>query len=372
MDYVEFQLRVQDDAKVLATRQGGGQASGKFRLTPLHQNLINVLDSWVREQKITRRAEMEALGSLLYECLFDVDVDHLFRRSLDEVERPNRLRLQLIFDREAFELASIPWEFLYRPDNDYSSGYFLATDPQLVLSRYLPLDQDRASLGVEDESLRFLVVVSKPKELGPVLEFAVIEEIEKLCKAYNFGFDSLVNPPIDELIEKLESYKPHVLHFMGHGHYDRDRKQGQIALLQPDREKAEWVTDATFANYFDGVKPQLVVLHACEGASIDFTSKFAGLAPQLIRRQIPAVVAMQYEVTNKVAIRFSQIFYRQLADGKPIDGAVQEGRRQITIADPEAYSNRDFGTPVLYMRSRDGLIVPAIKPAEGQSEAPVR
>ncbi len=361
MNYVEFQLRVQDDAKVLATRQGGGQASGKFRLTQLHQDLIDVLDLWVREKKITRRAEMKAFGSLLYECLFDGDVDHLYRKSLEEIEKPNRLRLQLIFDREAFELASIPWEFLHRPDGDYSTGYFLATHPQLVLSRYLPLDQDRVSLGVRDGRLRFLVVVSKPKELGPVLELAVIEEIEKLCNAYGFEFEQLVNPPILELIEKLESYEPHVLHFMGHGHYDRDRKQGEIALLQPDREKAAWVTDSTFADYFDRAKPQLVVLHACDGAHIDFTSKFAGLAPQLIRRQIPAVVAMQYEVTNRVAIRFSQIFYRQLAEGQPIDGAVQEGRRQITIADPEAYSNRDFGTPVLYMRSRDGLIMPAIK-----------
>jgi len=362
MAYVELQLRVSNNAQVVATRQGGAEATGTFRLTQLHQDLIAVLDRWVRGNKITRREEMNALGSLLYETIFDGPVAQLFNKSLDEIESPDRLRLQLIFDRDAFALASIPWEFLYRPDHTHSAGYFFATHPRLVLSRYMPLEEDREDLQAVDGPLRFLVVVAKPKELGPVLETAVVEEIEKLCAESGFGFRKLDNPPIEDFVRQLEEYKPHLLHFMGHGHYKPSEDQGELALLKPDRETVEWVTDATFATYFESAKPRLVVLHACEGGQIDFTSKFAGLAPKLIRQYIPAVVAMQYEVSNKTAIKFSKMFYKLLADREPIDGAVQQSRRQLTIGDPNAYSNRDFGTPVLYMRSRDGLIMPSIRP----------
>jgi CHAT domain-containing protein len=365
MSYIELQVTIEDNTRVRVVTERGAEASGKFRLTPLFRDLIDVFDFWVREKKITRREEMKALGALLYTSLFDGDTDQLFKKTLDGIQNPDRLRLQLVFNQEAFDLASIPWEFLYRPDRENSLGFFLATQTRLVLSRYIPLEWNRESLSIKDEKLRFMVVISKPKytadDLGPVLEYPVVEVIEELSEAQGFDLFRLENPTIEEFLENLEKQDPHILHFIGHGRYVPDQKRGEIALLKADRETAQWVTDTTFADYFDSVKPRLVLLHACEGAHIDFSNKFAGLAPQLIHKRIPAVVAMQYEVTNEVAIRFSKTFYRLLAAGQPIDGAVQEGRRQITLSDPNAYSNRDFGTPVLYMRSRDGLILPPLK-----------
>ena len=365
MSYIELQVLVEDERRVrVMVSPGGAEASGEFRLTPLFRDLIDVFDSWVREKKITHRDEMKALGALLYTALFDGDTEQLFRRTLEGIQKPDRLRLQLVFNQAALNLASIPWEFLYRPDRETSLGFFLATHPRLVLSRYIPLEWNRESLSIDDE-LRFMAVISKPKvepgELGPVLEYPVVEVIEELCQNHGFDLFKLENPTTEQFFENLEKVDPHILHFIGHGRYNPDQKRGEIALVKADRESAEWVTDTTFAEYFDNVKPRLVLLHACEGAQIDFSNKFAGLAPQLIHRRIPAVVAMQYEVTNETAIRFSKIFYKLLAQGEPVDGAVQEGRRQITILDPNAYNNRDFGTPVLYMRSRDGLIMPALK-----------
>lgn len=361
MSYIELQVIVKDETHVRVVTQGGAEASGEFRLTQLFRDLIDVFDFWVREKKITRREEMTALGSLLYTALFDGDTEQLFRKTLEGIQKPDRLRLQLVFNQAAFNLASIPWEFLYRPDRENSAGYFLATHPRLVLSRYIPLEWNRESVLINDK-VRFMVVVSKPKskpgELGPVLEYPVVEVIEELCQKQGFDLFRFENLTIEEFFENLEKVNPHILHFIGHGRYNSDQKRGEIALLKADREQAEWVTDTTFAEFFDNVKPHLVLLHACEGAQIDFSNKFAGLAPQLIHKRIPAVVAMQYEVTNETAIRFSKTFYKLLAEGEPIDGAVQEGRRQITILDPDAYNNRDFGTPVLYMRSPDGLIMP--------------
>ena len=44
------------------------------------------------------------------------------------------------------------------------------------------------------------------------------------------------------------------------------------------------------------------MLNACEGARADVTNPFAGTAQQLMQQGIPAVVAMQFEITDDAAI----------------------------------------------------------------------
>jgi hypothetical protein len=356
MAYVELQIIVEGNRRVRARKQGGGEVSGEFRFSPLHKDLIAIFDRWLREKKISRRQELAGLGSLLYQSLFDDEVGRFFKQSLDSVTGSDRLRLQLVFHQPAADLAGVSWEFLYYPDRETERGFFLATHPKLVLSRYIPLAVDRPDLGTY-EALCFLVVVSQPQGVGPVIAPPVVEEIENLSAAHRITVRLLENPAIDEFIEAIEHDQPHILHFMGHGKFEGE---GSIALRQYDESTAAWVTDSTFAEYFQRFQPRLVVLHACQGGEVDFTNNFSGLAPQLIRMQVPAVVAMQYPISNAAAIRFSRAFYRALTRGEPVDGAVQEGRLQITLGDPNAYSSRDFGTPVLYMNSRDGLIMPKI------------
>ena len=65
---------------------------------------------------------------------------------------------------------------------------------------------------------------------------------------------------------------------------------------------------------------------------------------------MPAVVAMQYEITDGAAIEFSRDFYEALADSLPVDAAVTEARAAVSMD-----SMLEWGTPVLYMRSPDGL-----------------
>lgn len=363
MEYVEIELEVSAANTVSARRQGGAVAHGVFRLSASHRALINIFDLWLRERKITRSEEMRAFGSLLYETLLDVDVDQLFMQSLDAMTGDDRLRLQLIFRQGTDELASLPWEFLYRPDREAREGFFLATHRRLVLSRYIPLETDRRRLAIEEDPVRFLVVLSQPASLDPVLANPVMDEIEKLGGTYAVEIKRLINPTIDDFADTLEEYRPRVVHFMGHGNFDASTRRGEIALLKADKEQPAWVSDATFAGYFESAPPRLVVLHACHGGAVDFASRFSGLAPQIFRRKVPAVVAMQYAVTNETAIKFSRTFYRELADGAPVDGAFQEARLRITRGDTDAHGNRDFGTPILYMHGRDGLMMPLRKKA---------
>jgi CHAT domain len=58
---------------------------------------------------------------------------------------------------------------------------------------------------------------------------------------------------------------------------------------------------------------RLVFLNSCEGAKGSESDAFSSTAATLVRRGIPAVVAMQYEITDKAAIEFSRDFYEAVA-----------------------------------------------------------
>jgi len=60
---------------------------------------------------------------------------------------------------------------------------------------------------------------------------------------------------------------------------------------------------------------------------------------------------MQYEITDDAAIEFSRDFYEAVAEGMPVDAAVTAARRTVSIS-----SKLEWGSPVLYMRSKDGRI----------------
>ena len=95
---------------------------------------------------------------------------------------------------------------------------------------------------------------------------------------------------------------------------------------------------------------RLAVLNACEGARTSTSDPYAGTAQQLVRQGIPAVIAMQFEVSERTAATLSREFYRSLADNYPVDAALAEARKAIYTQGQDI----EWGIPVLYMRSPDG------------------
>jgi CHAT domain-containing protein len=116
------------------------------------------------------------------------------------------------------------------------------------------------------------------------------------------------------------------------------------------------VDDERFANLYMGYDDNigLISLATCESAQSDNPQGFLGIAPQLVQRGVPAVVAMQYEVYIKTAKVFIEDFYTVVAARKPIDWATQSARNAISLE--FGLDNREFATPVLYMRAEDGVV----------------
>ena len=106
---------------------------------------------------------------------------------------------------------------------------------------------------------------------------------------------------------------------------------GYLVLVGPDGNGRVLNSEA-FSNFFLGNRnPSLVVLNACHTAETSTYSAHMGLAPQLVRRGIQAVIAMRYAMADTTARLFAGEFYHALALGWPIEAAMQTTRNAISM-----------------------------------------
>ena len=327
----------------------------QIRMVELFQDWLS--EGWAQpsRRKITRRRELETLGMLLFARMFpgslagDLDA----ARAAAGGETP--ARVELTFDEGAEQLAALPWEYLFRPKNG-SSGYFLATDPRLALSRYVPLNRGIKPLDSGDGPLRILATAARPRDLKPVREAPTLGALHSLARTAEIEVHVLDHPTPDRLLAELESVRPHVLHVLAHG--EHSDLGGRIALESDEGGGSFWVADHAFAALLEdaGPLPHIVLLHACEGGTVGFSSTLAGFAPTLTNAGVQAVIAMQYPLTNRAASAFAVAFYAQLAEKRSIEAAVQRARLRMTDG-PAGYNTGEFGIPVLYLRSKESTPV---------------
>ena len=201
------------------------------------------------------------------------------------------------------------------------------------------------------------MVISSPTNLAS-LDTASEEKLirEALAKQIETGqieLDILHQATRRDIQQKLREKPYNVFHFIGHGVFENN--QGYICLVDADG-RAKNMDDENFANFFLGNNNiGLVILNSCQGATVSSNQAFAGTAPNLVRRGIPAVVAMQYSIWDNTAKLFADEFYRTLALNYPVDAAIQTTRNAISM--DVGLDKRDFATPVLYMRAKDGVIL---------------
>ena len=319
--------------------------------------------------------DMNELGEALFEALFPTGVTTHFRDLLDQVGRKAGATLRLELDLDEAKLpaiAALPWEFLRAPQTPGRAVDNLGTHPKAVLSRRRGLWRAADPITLK-EPLRVQLVVSAPKELGEVAFKEVEAALQQLASDHPAQIapllDVLHQPSITELDRALAKHKPHILHFIGHGRLRKRAKGdqfGELALLGPAGD-ADWRNAEKFGELFQGHKPAVVLLQACESGAESSAQALVGVASQVVQRNVPVVIAMQYPVSNAVAVAFAQEFYHRLGDFDPVDVAVQKARR---LLGQRFEGTRDFAAPVLFMRVKDGRLFIPSEEAAAEPEEP--
>jgi hypothetical protein len=71
---------------------------------------------------------------------------------------------------------------------------------------------------------------------------------------------------------------------------------------------------------------------------------------------IPAVVGMRSGMTSQSSQIFTEAMYRAIFFGQPLDVAITAGRQEIDLMNP---GSREWGLPVCYMQTADGMLLAA-------------
>ena len=357
-DYLDFDVAVTREgqgyaAHVLASP--AGEASAPFTLpfapVDLAQFMVAVGPPRVSSRRLApaeaRVVDVKEYGRRLGDALLSGDVGRAFRASLTTATGQGKdLRLRLRLDAVP-DLDPVPWEYLY----DARLGRFLTLSQETPIVRLLD-SLERPPVVTVDPPLKVLVMISSPTDMPEL----AVEREEQLLRATTGDLVNSGRLAITVLEDAtltalqralLDEY--HVLHFIGHGGFDQQAQEGVLVLEREDGT-AHRVSGARLGTLLhDARAMQLAVLNACEGARTSGRDAFSGVGQALVRQGLPAVVAMQTEISDRAALVFSHEFYWFLTRGLGIDAAICEVRKAMAVSDEAS----EWGTAVLLRSGSD-------------------
>ncbi|HLM56554.1 MAG TPA: tetratricopeptide repeat protein [Pyrinomonadaceae bacterium] len=294
----------------------------------------------------------------------------------------------------ASALLALPWELLHD-----GGGYLFHGKRPVRVRRSLAKEKPVAA-SPTPRPVRVLLVSPRPEDARtPYIDhrasaLPLVEALEALGELVELSV--LAPPTYAALRESLsaadEAGKPyHVVHFDGHGVYDRERGLGALCFEDAkDAEKVEGRAselvyasppeDRTAGEGGGGKKylsellhehrVPLVFLEACETATAEDVPT-ASVAATLLCEGVASVVAMSHSVLVETARRFVGVFYRQLAEGKRVGSAMLAGQQALY---DDTYRGRllgagelrlqDWFVPVLYQEEQDPQLVLKLPPEQ--------
>jgi hypothetical protein len=320
------------------------------------------LDRDVLDWSMETGASWEERGQRLFERLLS---DERVKAAWSEVRGKYPLRrIRLNLDVDAPELHTIPWELL-REEIEGDLAINLAAADATPFSRYLTSPHEHG-VPIDERPLKILVAIANPANLGQydLQEIDVKGEWDSLQRSIGDLNVHLIPGPQPCTLEALEAMVregAHVLHFIGHGAYSQSdgravilmaNRNNQIRFVVDDEHAGMLARQDASTNGRDGANLRLVFLASCETATRSPKDAYRGFGPKLIDAGVPAVLAMQDQVSVETARAFTRTFYQQLLHHGWVDLAANQARSALLTEDlPGAH------VPVLFMRLKDGQLL---------------
>lgn len=301
-----------------------------------------------------------SFGESLFGALFTGGVRDLYMRHVAAISADDAgLRLRLKLGATPW-LAGVPWEFLHDGTD------FLALSGRVNVTRHIDSERPVRPLTITGQ-LRVAVTVSAPSDQSALDTTAEVERLRvalaPLIAAGLVRLDVAPNGTIATLAAMLRSAEAagrpfHAWHFIGHGRYVE--AEGMTFLAFENADGTTHLHSGFELGTLLGAHPALrvAVLNACEAARAAPEDSLTSVGAALVSRGLPAVVAMQFSITDSAAICFADDFYRSLADTGSLDAALQDARRSIFFMPNES----EWATPVVMFRTDDGTLFEIQRP----------
>jgi hypothetical protein len=362
---------------------------GPIRQTP-SRYMTDVDDQ--RAEKFAVR--LKELGKQLFNSIFsDAAARRLFN-SFQDSEGSTRL---ITISAEHPAILALPWELL-------CESTFLMHEKISIRRRFSGVGRGRKVFKIEPKDhLHLLFVVSRPKGAGFIDPRSEAQAVMQAAhrKQANISFEFLRPATLDGLVKRLENENLppiDILHFDGHGIFSASshqenapaakhpepgltKKQGSLdgntgyLLFENDDGEQDLVDAETLGDALFRKKIALVVLSACQSATVGGEDALSSVAARLTDAGLPSVLAMTYSVLVKTTEKLFAEFYVELMHGKNIGTALDSARRYLSRHPERGERQRgqqrigldlqDWFVPALYQSNSDAALL-------NKSAAPVR
>jgi hypothetical protein len=309
-------------------------------------------------------------GARLFQALFQGAVRdaYLLSRGRTETLPDHGLRVRIVLPADTEDaglLHALPWELLYcEQTND-----FLARNVLTPVVRQLAISGVSSAFREIDSRIRILIVAASPRGV-PALDEATERAriLEAWCRQTKAEVKLLPRATLSDLYAALRSDRYHVVHFIGHGNFDIDAGVGSLVMETAEHEP-HFVPSSVLADTLRASRElRLVFLNSCESAQVGprrGQDPLLGMAAALVRRGVPAVIAMQFSISDVAAKTFSEAVYRSLVRGSSLEAAVADGRLALYQEKPESW---EWMTPTLFTTlSEASVFLPLCSAAEDRT-----
>ncbi len=355
-------------------------AAGHLMNDPLKSVLQgDIFTSSGHESNIVRNSvNLVVLGQQFYNALFQGTLRDSWITAQGIAQNHQQV-LRLRLGLKDTRLARLPWEVMHAGDRP------LATGPYVAFSRFQsgilggsPLRSLRGATPTrntftprEQGAVKVLMVIASPsdqvrldlqKQEAMKLQAELHRQTSQLAEDNNrypeIELTVLDQPGREELTQALEQGRYHVLHYSGHSNLGGNG--GEIYLVSRRTGLTEVLSGDDLAGLLVNNNIQMAVFNSCLGA-YTATSDPSGdtgernLAESLVKRGIRSVLAMSERIPDEVALTLTQLFYRNLSQGYPVDLCVSRVRQGLI----SAYGSHQmyWALPILYLQPEfDGFL----------------
>ncbi len=298
---------------------------------------------------------VQRFGVYLFNTLLGSE---LWTKIVAAATRRDEIELALTWPADS-KMNVLPWDVMHTTGPD--AAFLAASGVQMT----------RRVAGTGDDARRITHLPSPPKVLVVVASelgdpniragaeyLGLLRALKHVNKVLNTRL--LIGATASDVSRAIQSFKPNVVHVIGHGKMSDDRPviafRGEPDKTMDDPVDAERLLGllATEANL---TLPGLVVLNACAPTSAEEVSIGRPMAAELVARGIPVVVGMSGNVADQACRLFTRGFYTSLLSGDEIAQAAAKGRRAgILFGNYDARSQIDWALPTLYMAEAIGPV----------------
>jgi len=306
------------------------------------------------------KAQLAGWGRALFDAAF-ASTEAIRVWTQFRAHEPGRPRL-LTLDCTEPDVLRLPWELLADEETHLSML-------DIGFRRRLHKAQ-AAPTRAFDLPVRVLMVVARPEDESVAFidprasSQALLAALEPLGDAAVVEFLPVGTlAALDKRLTDRRAPPVHVVHFDGHGVYDRRKGLGYL-IFEDAQGRADLVDAEKLGALLARSGIPLMVLDACQSAHADADNPFTSVAPRLIQAGIGSVAAMQYSVLVPTSKRFFAAFYTALTEGETIGQAMDAGRRALLrdefrfmLHHPDGSDRpialRDWFLPALYQQAAD-------------------